>query len=372
MQPFKLERYFAMHEFSAQVLMSSSDCESLSLEYLLSLGDPETEHLWKKLSLGYTESQGLPLLRAEISALYQGIHPNQVITLTPEEGIYIAMRTLLHPGDHVICLAPAYQSLYQIAADNGCSVSLCWLKPTGTGWQLDFEELKALIRPNTRMLVVNFPHNPSGFLPTKELFTQIISLAGQHDLVLFCDEMYRFLEYQPQDCLPSACEVYPKAVSLCGLSKSMSMPGLRVGWLAAQNQEFIKSFQSYKDYTTICSSAPAEVLAVIALRAREIIVNTNLQIIRENTTLAETFFAQNTDWFVWLPPLAGPIAMPGYTGPGTVDQFCLDVLNQQNVMIVPASMFEMQGNYFRLGLGRKNLPEAIRRLQVFLDQAANL
>ena len=369
MQPFKLERYFALHEFSAEVLMSSSDCESLSLDTLLSLTDPETEHLWKNLSLGYTESQGLPLLRAEISALYDGIHPENVITLTPEEGIYIAMRTLLHPGDHVICLAPAYQSLYQVAADSGCQVSLCWLQQTASGWQLDFGQLESLLRPETRMLVVNFPHNPSGYLPSQELFAQIIALAEHHNLILFSDEMYRFLEYQPQDRLPAACEGYANAVSLGGVSKSMSLPGLRAGWLATQNHELIRGFQNYKDYTTICSSAPSEILAIIALRAREELVQTNLEIIRTNISRVQDFFIKNAAWFEWLSPLAGPIALPRYTGPGTVDQFCLDVLQKQNVMIVPCSMFDMQGNYFRLGLGRKNLPEALRRLQTFLDQA---
>ncbi|NMC52664.1 MAG: aminotransferase class I/II-fold pyridoxal phosphate-dependent enzyme [Chloroflexi bacterium] len=370
MQPFKLERYFAQHEFSAEVLMSSSDCESLSLETLLNLCDPETEHLWKNLSLGYTESQGLPLLRAEISTLYTRLHPDQVITLAPEEGIYIAMRNLLRPGDHVICLAPAYQSLYQVAADSGCSVSPCWLRPSPSGWQLDPQQIKDLIRPNTRMLVVNFPHNPSGFLPSRALFEQIIDLAAQHNLILFSDEMYRLLEYQTEDRLPAACDAYPNAVSLGGLSKSMSLPGLRAGWLAAQNREWIQSFQRYKDYTTICSSAPSEVLAVIALRAREEIVQTNLGIIRANTALAQAFFARNAAWFEWIPPLAGPIALPRYTGPGSVDEFCLSVLQQQNVMIVPGSMFELEGDYFRVGLGRKNLPEALRRLQAYLDAAA--
>ncbi|KPL75998.1 hypothetical protein ADN00_11575 [Ornatilinea apprima] len=370
MQPFKLERYFAQHEFSAEVLMSSSDCESLSLETLLNLCDPETEHLWKNLSLGYTESQGLPLLRAEISTLYTRVHPDQVITLAPEEGIYIAMRTLLRPGDHVICLAPAYQSLYQVAADSGCQVSLCWLRQTTSGWQLDPQQIKDLIRPNTRMLVVNFPHNPSGFLPSRALFEKIIDLAAQHNLILFSDEMYRLLEYKTEDRLPAACDAYPNAVSLGGLSKSMSLPGLRAGWLAARNREWIQSFQRYKDYTTICSSAPSEVLAVIALRAREEIVQTNLGIIRANTALAQAFFAHNATWLEWIPPLAGPIALPHYTGPGSVDEFCLSVLQQQNVMIVPGSMFEMEGNYFRVGLGRKNLPEALRRLQTYLDAAA--
>jgi len=112
------------------------------------------------------------------------------------------------------------------------------------------------------------------------------------------------------------------------------------------------------------------VLAVIALRAREEIVQTNLGIIHANTALAQAFFARNVAWLEWIPPLAGPIALPRYTGPGSVDEFCLSVLQQQNVMIVPGSMFEMEGNYFRIGLGRKNLPEALRRLQTCRDAAA--
>jgi aspartate/methionine/tyrosine aminotransferase len=139
--PFKLERYFARHEFKARYLLSASDCEALSMKELLALADEDGLARWQSLSLGYTESLGLPVLRSEIARLYQAVPAEHILTLTPEEGIYIAMQALLKPGDHVICLFPAYQSLYEIARSIGCEVTPWMLRPDGDRWRLDFEAL---------------------------------------------------------------------------------------------------------------------------------------------------------------------------------------------------------------------------------------
>jgi aspartate/methionine/tyrosine aminotransferase len=364
--PFKLERYFALHEFKARYLLSASDCESLTLPELLSMADEDSIQRWSSLSLGYTESLGLPALREEIARLYQNVPAGQILTLTPEEGIFIAMQTLLKPGDHVICLFPGYQSLYEIARSLGCEVTPWALVNQGTAWRLDFPALEAALRPNTRLLVVNFPHNPTGFLPTHAEQQRIVEFARAHHLALFSDEMYRLLEYNPADRLPPACDLYEQAISLSGLSKSFALPGLRVGWLATQDEDLFREWTLYKDYTTICSSAPSEILALMALRARDKIIRRNLDIIAANLALANPFFAEFEPHFDWLPPLAGSIAFPRLKTGQAVDAFCEDVLREKDVMIVPGSMFDFPGNHFRLGLGRKNFPEAMGLLGEYL------
>jgi aspartate/methionine/tyrosine aminotransferase len=364
--PFKLERYFALHEFKARYLLSASDCESLAMSELLSMADKDSIQRWSSLNLGYTESLGLPVLREEIARLYQNVPAGQILTLTPEEGIFIAMQTLLKPGDHVICLFPGYQSLYEIAHSMGCEVTPWALVNQGTTWQLDFQALEAALRPNTRLLVVNFPHNPTGFLPTRAEQQRIVDFARAHHLVLFSDEMYRLLEYDSAKRLPPACDLYERGISLSGLSKSFALPGLRVGWLATQDEHLFHNWMLYKDYTTICSSAPSEILALMALRARDKIIRRNLDIITANLALANPFFAEFERHFDWLPPLAGSIAFPHLKTGQSVDAFCEDVLKQKDVMIVPGSMFDFPGNHFRLGLGRKNFPEAMRLLGEYL------
>ena len=363
--PFKLERCFAEYEFKVRYLLSSSDCESLKLPELLALADPETLDRWERLSLGYTESQGDPLLRAEIAAHYSGLGPDDVIVLVPEEGIYLAMHTLVQPGDHVVAVFPAYQSLYEIVRARGCRLTTWPVTPTADGqaWTLDLDALAAAITPQTRLLVVNFPHNPTGHVPTRAEFDAIVELARRHDLYLFSDEMYRGLELDPAARLPAAATVYPKAVSLAGLSKTHAAPGLRLGWLASRAPGQMAAWLALKDYTTICHSAPSEVLGLMALRAQAHLLQRNLGLIRENVAAVAALFARRPDLFAWAPPKGGSIAFPEWRGPGTVDALCQGLLDAHGAMLLPGSIFDMPGPRFRLGLGRAHFAEALERLE---------
>ena len=176
--PFKLERYFAEYEFKARYLLSPSDCEGLEMASLLELADPECRRLWDHLKLGYTESAGHPLLRAEIAALYPGLTPENILAAAPEEGIFIAMQTLLKPGDGVIAMIPAYQSLYELGRAMGCLVTPWMVQPGDQGWQLDLTRLEDSLTPRTRLLVINFPHNPTGCLVSRSDLEQIVAFRA--------------------------------------------------------------------------------------------------------------------------------------------------------------------------------------------------
>jgi aspartate/methionine/tyrosine aminotransferase len=361
--PFKLERYFALYEFKVKYLLSPSDCESLSMAELLQMAAPATLGLWQDLRLGYTESQGHPLLRDEIAKLYRHIPPENVLIAAPEEAIFIAMQTLLRPGDQVVALAPAYQSLHEIARSIGCEVIDWNLAPGPNGtWQLDLGQLEDVLTDRTRLLVVNFPHNPTGYTLSPSELETLIRQARLHNLYVFSDEMYRLLEYTPGMRLPALCDLYEKGISLSGLSKAFALPGLRIGWLATQEQPLIDAWLTFKDYTTICNSAPGEILGMIALQNKDQIIQRNLAIIRENLTRAERFFGEHSREFAWFAPKAGSVAFPEWRGAGPVEQFCQAVLDMQAVMIVPGSLFGFHGNHFRVGLGRRNLPEALEHV----------
>lgn len=356
LQPFKLERYFAQYEFSAPFLLSCSDCEPLTLKELLTMADDELLYLWENLQLGYTESRGNPLLRQEIAKLHTRIKKDDVLVLTPEEGIYIAMRALLCEGDEIVVVAPFYQSLGEVAKSQGCTIKEWDVRTT--------HDPSSIMSDKTKMLVMNFPHNPTGETLTRAELDNIIQIAKKHNIIIFADEMYHYLDHDG-DSLPFVCDLYKNAITLFGVSKTFSLPGLRIGWLATQNHELLDKLATYKDYTTICSSAPSEILALMALRAKEKILARNLSIIRKNLIILDGFFSRHKQ-FSWKKPLAGPIAFPEYAG--DVDVFCLDLVEKKGVMLLPASTYGVKSNHFRIGFARKNMSEALKRLELYLAE----
>ncbi len=366
-KPFKLERYFAKYEFSAKYMLASSDCESLSIEDLLALED-NSEKSFREHWLGYTESLGSPALRQEISRIYESTTSDQILVHSgAEEAIFTFMQAALEPGDHLIVHWPCYQSLFEIAASIGCQISN-WEARVENNWKLDIDELKGLIQPNTKAIVINTPHNPTGYLMSLETYQETWQLAQSNGILLFCDEVYRESEHDPNDRLPAACDLGELGVSLGVMSKSYGLAGLRIGWIATQNQDLYQKISHLKDYTTICNSAPSEFLAELALRHREKLVARNLEIITSNLTLLEKFFSLHNETFSWIKPKAGPIAFPHLIGQD-MDTFCDELVKEQGVMLLPGTAYDHPGNHFRIGFGRKNMPAALSRLEKFLTNS---
>ncbi len=363
--PFKIERYFAQHEFTARYLLSSSDCEAMSVGELLSY-EPGAEAAFREHWLGYTESAGDPALREAIAGNYETVEANDILVHTGvEEAIFSVMNCLLGPGDHAIVHAPRYQSLAEVARGAGAEVT-DWPADPGNGWALDPGRLKAEIRPNTRVLVVNCPHNPTGYLMPRERFDAVVELARRHGLWLFSDEVYRELEYDPAERLPAACELYEKAVSLGVLSKTYGLPGLRIGWIATRDRALLGKVAAFKDYLTICNSAPSEFLARIALKHRAALAERSLGTVTANLERLDRFFAAEEERFAWTRPKAGPIAFMDLRQGGAAD-FCRDLLERVSVLLLPAGIYDAGDRHVRIGFGRRNLPEALARLEDFLS-----
>jgi aspartate/methionine/tyrosine aminotransferase len=366
---FQLERYFAKYEFSARHLLSPSDCEPVSMSDLLGMASKQDLRRWEELVLGYTESAGLPELRARIAELQGGISADDILCAVPEEGIFLAMNALLEPGDRVIALHPAYQSLYEIARSIGCKVERWPLLNDGEKWRLDLQLLRELLQERTKLVVVNFPHNPTGFQPTQNEFAQILEAAEASGARVFSDEMYRGLESGGADRLPSAAAVSDTAVSLSGLSKTYALPGLRSGWLACRDPEFIAAAQSLKDYTTICAPGPVEALSLIALDNAESLAARSRNIVAGNLELAVDFFLRKRDaGFNLIPPIAGSICLAELNTGESAYDFCEAAVKTANVMVVPSVAFDMDGEFIRLGLGRSSFGKALAALESFIEQ----
>ncbi len=367
-EPFRLERYFARHEFTARHLLSPSDCEALSLRELLGMASPESLALWEEMRLGYTESQGHPLLRSLVAELYESASPEEVLLSAPQEAIFLVMHALLEPRDQVIVLTPAYQSLHEVARSIGCEVTPWPLRIDGGGWHLDLDYLKRILTDRTRLLVINFPHNPTGYVPARETFDSIVEIARANRLHLLGDEIYRRLEHNPEDRLPATCDVYERGISLSGLSKCFGLPGLRMGWLAMRDASLLKNCIGIKDYTTICHSAPSEILAIIALGAREEILERSRGIVLDNLAAAAGFFARHR-LFRWIAPCGGTIAFPAWDGPVPVADFCQRMLEERGILAAPGSFFDHDGSHFRVGLGRRTFPAVLEEVDQFCRDA---
>lgn len=368
LKEFQLERFFAKYEFKAPYLMCCSDCEAFTVQEILDL-EPGAESKFKAHWLGYTESKGSPELRKEISHLYSETGPEEILVHSgAEEAIFSFMHVALNPGDHVIVQFPCYQSLYEVVRANGCEISKWELQQGDNGWELDLDYLEQSIKGNTKAIVINSPHNPTGYLLSPGEFEAIIQIARKKNLLLFSDEVYKYLEYAERDRLPWACDVYENAVSLGVMSKSFGLPGLRIGWIATRNRDIFTAMAAFKDYTTICNSAPSEFLAGVALRNKKQVLERNLGIINSNLELLDDFFARYKPLFTWNRPKAGPIAFPKLNPERNVEEVCLDLLDKKGVLILPGNYYDFGDRYFRLGFGRKNLREVLGKFEEYIRE----
>jgi aspartate/methionine/tyrosine aminotransferase len=365
--PFKLERYFAQHEFTAKYLLCSSDPESMSVGELLAY-EPASPDGLMQTWLGYTEYPGAPALREELARqLYTATGADGIIVHTgAQEAIYSFMNAMFAPGDHLIVQMPGYQSHYSLAQDRGLAVTP-WMVRESAGWSLDIDELKTLIRPETKALVVCFPHNPTGYLPTADHFNAIVDFARNHNLLLFSDEVYRGLELDPAHRLPAACDIYERAVSLGALAKSHGLAGLRIGWIATRDKEVLQRMSTFKDYLTISNSAPSEFLATIAVRHTDALTRRATDTIRANLQLLDAFFSRHAETFEWRKPVAGTIAFPRLKNV-PAHEFCETLLEKTGVLLLPSTLLDYGDANFRIGFGRKNLPQILPIVDDYLQK----
>jgi aspartate/methionine/tyrosine aminotransferase len=369
---FALERYFAQWEFAVQHVLCASDVEAWSMAELLALADDETVAMWAGLRLGYTESTGHPLLRREIAALYDTVDADGVrVFAGAEEAVFCLMTTSLELGDHVIVTWPGYQSLYEVARAVGAKVGLHLLREED-GWALDVDRLVRSFHEDTRMVVVNAPHNPTGMLPTPEEWRRLAAECSSRGIRLVADEVYRFLEHDGAVTLPAGADLHERAVSIGVMSKTFAMAGLRIGWLATRDRSVLDRCARLKDYTTICSSAPSEVLGLIGLRARDAVVARSREIVASNLALLDDLLARRPDAFTWVRPRGGSTGFPRLVegGPAgrSADALAARLVEQTGVLLLPSTTFGFDDTHFRIGLGRKDLPEALEKLAAFLDR----
>ncbi|WP_432093584.1 aminotransferase class I/II-fold pyridoxal phosphate-dependent enzyme [Streptomyces sp. bgisy100] len=360
---FRLETYFSRWEFTARHHLTASDVQTMTMAELLSLAGEEDRRAWETLSLGYTETFGDPELRRVIAGTYTHADADDVICFAgAEEALYLAMQVLLEPGDHAVVITPNYQAAETVPLSL-CEVTGVALDPQDD-WALDLDRVAAALRPTTRVVSVNFPNNPTGKVIGAEDFARLAELCDERGIHLFSDEVYRGLERDTARTLPQAADLSERALSLNVTSKSLGLPGLRVGWIACRDRELRSRLERAKHYTTICNSAPSELLARIALRARDRILDRNRALIADNLPAFDAFFAEFDDLFQWRAPDGGCVAFPRYLGADGVEAFCTELVEQAGVLLLPASIYRSEltatpTDRFRIGIGRRDPQPAL-------------
>jgi aspartate/methionine/tyrosine aminotransferase len=367
---FALEIHFARWEFRATYHMTASDAESLTQAELLAHAGDEDRAAFEEAWLGYSETFGAPDLRAAIAATYDTAEAEDILCFAgAEEGIYAAMRVLLGPNDHAVVVTPNYQAAETLAVST-CAASGVPLEEDD-GWSLDIDRVAAALRPETKLVSVNFPNNPTGKILERERFEALVALCRSRGIWLFSDEVYRGLDRDEARRLPQAADRYERALSLGVLSKAYGLPGLRLGWIACKDRDLLGRLERYKHYLSICNSVPSERLGLIALKARAPILKRNRDLANANLAKLDAFFAEFPALFDWATPDGGCIGFPRYRGADGVEAFCSRLVEEAGVFLVPASIYtselgETPADRFRIGYGRANIEEGLDAMRTWI------
>lgn len=366
MEEFKLERYFSEYEFDSQHLLCSSDCEPFIVSELFDLCKTSPLALMD-LSMGYTTSKGSPELREEIAKLHVNIESDDVLTFAgAQEAIYVFSRSVLKKGDEVIVQFPTYQSLYQVPLEIGCEVKYWNMNPE-KNWSLDIEELRNLITPKTKCIILNLPGNPTGLMLDKEDLLEVVLLARQYGIYILCDEVYRFLEYKAADRVPSICELYELGVSINVMSKSFGLPGLRIGWAASRSQFVIEAMNTYKDYTSLCNNVFGEFISTLALKNSQLIHDRNLDITRGNLSYFDQFLNKHSTILSSVIPKAGSVLLMKIKSKMSTLELCRDIHVQKSLFLLPSETFNYGSGYIRVGIGRRSFSTALDAFDEYLE-----
>jgi aspartate/methionine/tyrosine aminotransferase len=371
MRTFRLEEFMGEWEFKVRHHLTASDAQSITVEELLALGTDADREGLQKLPLSYIETWGTRDLREAVAGTYERVDADHVLAFAgAEEALYLAMLELVGPGEHAVITVPCYQAMETVTLSTGADVSPLLLRPEN-GWTLDLDELRGLLRPTTRLVAVNYPNNPTGYVPDEATFRALAELCDERGIRLFSDEVYRGIEVDPSRTITQAADLSETAISLNVMSKSYGLPGLRLGWLACRDRALLERMEKRKHYTTICNPSPSEFLAAVALRARDALWDRNRGIVAANRPLFADFFARWAELFDWEPPAGGCVCFPRYKG-GDVEEFCRQLLHAEGVLVLPASMYESEiaevpRDRFRVGIGRLGLEDGLAAFDRFLS-----
>lgn len=347
-EPFAIERWFARYEFVAKYNLGESCVQSYTLGELLALTRTPIAEITNQ-AIGYGESNGSLELRQAIASLYPNTTAaNVLVTIGAIEANFLALNALIQPGDTVICEFPAYQQLYSVPAAAGATVKR-WELRADEDYEPNLERLRELIDDKTRLVIINHPHNPTGKSISTRTLAAIAKMAEDAGAVLYSDEVYRGLTLHDELVSPSARSSSGRTVIVGSMSKAYGLPGLRVGWIVA-DEELIEQCWEFRDYTSICTPPLSEKLATLALQNHEAVLGRNRQIALRNFAMVTQWLESLDGLITWCKPDEGVIGFPRLQFTDDSAEFCEHLVSETGVLLVPGTCFE-RPQHVRLGFG---------------------
>lgn len=363
---FSLVQWFAAAEGRFDLSLSHSDCEPLSVADVL---DETSLHKLANYPLQYGTFAGLNELRQAVAGQYRTIENDDVIIFGgASEAIYTFMRANLNAGDEVVVQSPIYNSLIGTAQGIGCRI-VEWRASNEWTCDFDVKSLADLCNENTKMIIFNFPHNPSGQLISEDELLSIVATAQRYGAMILSDEQFRLLEMPSTPLLPAACDLYDKAISVTGVSKTFGMGGLRIGWLATKCRDVLQRVQEYRYYTSEMTNTPCQMLAAAAIQRGDEILRRNRDRIVANLAMLGSFCSQHSKYFLLHPPKAGTMAVVEQKTTVTSSHFCERLLDAQRVFLVPGESMGMSDRLLRFGFGRDDFAAGLERLGKYLHSS---
>ena len=351
-QQFRLERWFAEFEFIPGISnLAGSGAEPPTTAELLALDGPDAQARYLATGLDYIESAGTPVLRAAIAALHPGLDPEHILVTTgASEAILLLLWALLEPGDNVVVEDPCYQSHAEIAAALGAEVRWLPLREE-QGWRPDPDALCRLLDTHTRLVFINHPHNPTGSTLDAAHLTELVRVVESAGAVLVSDEVFRPIALDGP-ATPSAAALSARAVALGDLSKPWGLGGLRVGWVACRDTRLLARLGQVRDYTTMCTSGPAEHLAALALRQSKALLAPRLANARANRDDLAALVDRADGQLRWQRPAGGYSAWLRLADGVEAAPFCRRLAERHRLLLLPGSVFgEDHAGYLRIGFG---------------------
>jgi len=367
-KPFAVEEWMNAWEVGAKYNIAETCVDSISMNELFELtGEDKTEFLNRLCArrLSYGDIEGLPEFRKGVCGLYKTLNIENIVPTHGASGAnHHVFYSLISPGDRVVSIMPTYQQLYSIPESYGADVQILHLSKENN-YLPDLEKLRRLVTPKTKMICINNPNNPTGALMSEQILREIVEIARSADAWILCDEVYRHLSQEDGWC-PSIVDLYEKGISVSSMSKVFSLAGLRLGWIATHDMSVVKSCLSHRDYNLVSCGVFDEMLAAVALKHRDKLLERSRKIVRENLQILDDWVGSEPH-VSYVKPKAGTTALVYYDLDISSYEFCEEMYKKTGAFVTPGDCFEVPHS-MRIGYayGKQDLIDGLKAISGYI------